>query len=161
LIRDSLLKKGRLVVSYSLFAVLSILTNLLIQRVVNSLYNGPLELYAGMAAGTLAGLVVKYLLDKRYIFHYRTKSAAHNIGTFILYSLMGVATTAVFWGTEIVSDYLFQGPAGRYLGGAIGLAVGYTIKYHLDKRFVFQAKPSEEKEPQDSSQQAEPRRRKF
>jgi len=25
----------------------------------------------------------------------------------------------------------------RYLGGAIGLTLGYVIKYRLDKRFVF------------------------
>jgi hypothetical protein len=25
----------------------------------------------------------------------------------------------------------------RYLGGVIGLAIGYLTKYHLDKRFVF------------------------
>ena len=25
----------------------------------------------------------------------------------------------------------------RYLGGMIGLAIGYLTKYHLDKRYVF------------------------
>ncbi|HMU91334.1 MAG TPA: GtrA family protein, partial [Pseudomonadales bacterium] len=25
----------------------------------------------------------------------------------------------------------------RYLGGIIGLAIGYLAKYHLDKRYVF------------------------
>ena len=25
----------------------------------------------------------------------------------------------------------------RYLGGVIGLAIGYLTKYHLDKRYVF------------------------
>ena len=24
-----------------------------------------------------------------------------------------------------------------YLGGAVGLAIGYVLKYQLDKRFVF------------------------
>ena len=26
-----------------------------------------------------------------------------------------------------------------YLGGALGLAIGYVVKYQLDKRFVFTA----------------------
>lgn len=32
----------------------------------------------------------------------------------------------------------------RYLGGVLGLAIGYVIKYELDKRFVFrqQAQPT-------------------
>jgi hypothetical protein len=25
----------------------------------------------------------------------------------------------------------------RYVGGCIGLAIGYVIKYRLDKRYVF------------------------
>jgi hypothetical protein len=29
----------------------------------------------------------------------------------------------------------------RYLGGVIGLTIGYLAKYHLDKRFVFKAEP--------------------
>ncbi len=28
----------------------------------------------------------------------------------------------------------------RYLGGVIGLAIGYLTKYHLDKRYVFRTK---------------------
>ena len=30
-------------------------------------------------------------------------------------------------------------PELRYLGGLLGLGIGYWAKYHLDKRFVFRA----------------------
>ncbi|MCL1962124.1 MAG: GtrA family protein [Desulfovibrionaceae bacterium] len=48
-----------------------------------------------------------------------------------------MATTVIFWGFE----FGFHAPFGtrwmRYLGGVIGLAIGYVAKYGLDKRFVF------------------------
>ena len=56
---------------------------------------------------------------------------------FVLYSLMGVFTTIIFWGTEIAFDALSQNPNSKYLGAIIGLSIGYIIKYFLDKKFVF------------------------
>jgi hypothetical protein len=48
---------------------------------------------------------------------------------------MGLATTAVFWGFEFCFHFFFASKEMRYLGGVIGLTIGYVIKYHLDKRF--------------------------
>lgn len=90
-----------------------------------------------MAVGTLAGLLVKYVLDKLYIFHYTAGSLFEDGRTFILYSCMGLFTTLVFWGTELAFDMLFEARSSRYLGAAVGLGLGYWLKYHLDKRFVF------------------------
>jgi putative flippase GtrA len=53
-----------------------------------------------LAAGTLVGLVVKYVLDKRWIFYDETRGARAQGRQFFMYSLMGVATTAIFWVTE-------------------------------------------------------------
>jgi len=50
---------------------------------------------------------------------------------------MGLATTLIFWGFEFSFHYFFETKEMRYLGGVIGLAIGYLTKYHLDKRFVF------------------------
>jgi hypothetical protein len=50
---------------------------------------------------------------------------------------MGIATTAIFWGFEFGFNHAFQSKEMRYLGGLIGLAIGYWTKYHLDKRYVF------------------------
>ena len=33
--------------------------------------------------------------------------------------------------------HIFETKEMRYLGGVIGLAIGYLTKYHLDKRYVF------------------------
>jgi hypothetical protein len=50
---------------------------------------------------------------------------------------MGLATTVIFWGFEFGFHHIFETKEMRYLGGVIGLAIGYVTKYHLDKRYVF------------------------
>lgn len=92
---------------------------------------------ASVFVGTGAGLVVKYILDKRYIFAFKPKNMAEDTRTFVLYVIMGGITTLIFWGFELVFHYVFETKSMRYLGGAIGLSIGYIIKYQLDKRFVF------------------------
>lgn len=126
-----------LVLRYSLFALIATLVNLLTQEISMQLYSDRYALYLSIAAGTLTGLYTKFLLDKRYIFAFETQGLGEHSKHFFLYSLMGVFTTAIFWGTELGFDYIFNDRGMRYLGGAIGLALGYWIKYQLDKRFVF------------------------
>ena len=90
-----------------------------------------------MFIGTLSGLVVKYVLDKKLIFYHVVENKKDDAKKFALYSLMGVFTTIIFWGTEIAFDALSQNPNSKYLGAIIGLSIGYIIKYFLDKKFVF------------------------
>ena len=51
--------------------------------------------------------------------------------------MMGLFTTAIFWATELLCALI--DPAGNliYLGGAIGLTIGYVTKYYLDRKYVF------------------------
>lgn len=122
---------------YSLFAVLATLLNLSAQEVVVRTYDDALAIYPAMALGTLVGLVSKYLLDKKYIFQFITASHREDLGKFTLYGLTGIATTAIFWGFELSFDALIGGKIARYIGAAIGLSIGYGVKYRLDKRYVF------------------------
>lgn len=122
---------------YFAFAVLAIAVNIGTQAVVVAVYGGPFHLIASVLAGTATGLVAKYVLDKAFIFRFVARDKAHEARTFALYTVMGLATTAVFWGTEAAFHLAWQTDAMRYLGGIIGLAVGYCTKYYLDKRFVF------------------------
>lgn len=124
-------------VAYTLFAIAATAVNIGIQDIAVRSYAGPGYLLISVGAGTIAGLLVKYVLDKRYIFRFQAQSALHDGRTFILYSLMGVVTTTIFWGFEFGFDRLFGTREFRYLGGILGLAVGYLSKYHLDKQFVF------------------------
>ncbi len=124
-------------IRYILFAIVSTIINLGVQWFSFILYKGLLALYAAMFFGTLAGLITKYILDKKYIFYHTPKSKRDDGKKFALYSLMGVLTTFVFWAFEITFDYLYESENAKYLGAVVGLGIGYIIKYYLDKRFVF------------------------
>lgn len=124
-------------IRYIYFAVISTLVNLLFQYISFYFYNGFLSLYVAMFFGTLSGLVLKYILDKKYIFYHKPKNKKDDGKKFLLYSLMGIFTTFIFWGFEIGFNILFESEIAKYIGAIIGLSIGYVVKYFLDKKFVF------------------------
>jgi len=126
-----------IILRYSLFAIISTIVNMGFQYISFLAYDGFLSLYLAMFIGTLAGLVLKYTLDKKYIFFHTPKSKKDDGKKFMLYSLMGIFTTFIFWGFEIGFDYIYDNENAKYIGGVIGLAIGYIVKYFLDKKFVF------------------------
>ena len=127
----------RLAAVYTLLAIVAMVCNLLAQTVTVRLWAGPWPVEASVLVGTGVGLVVKYVLDKIYIFRFAAQNVAHDFRTFVLYTATGVITTLIFWGLEFGFYYAFADKNLRYVGGAIGLAIGYWTKYRLDKRFVF------------------------
>ncbi|WP_421780375.1 GtrA family protein [Kiloniella litopenaei] len=129
-----------LLVSYSLFAIVATIANIASQDLFLRAYSGPFALVLSVGVGTAVGLVTKYLLDKRYIFRYRTSGMGHESKVFMLYTMMGFLTTAVFWAFEFGFHFIFDDKMMRYLGGIIGLGIGYWIKYQLDKKYVFISK---------------------
>ena len=90
-----------------------------------------------MFIGTVAGLVAKYILDKKWIFYHAPKDKKDDAKKFMLYSFMGIFTTIIFWGTEMAFYYWVPSQNAKYMGAVIGLSIGYIIKYFLDRRFVF------------------------
>jgi len=129
----------RVAALYALFAGLATVTNIASQWASLSLYRGPLSLPLAMAFGTCTGLALKYGLDKRWIFRDPGRGIVLHARKFTWYTIMGVVTTAIFWGTELAFDTASHDDRVRFIGAAIGLAVGYTVKYRLDRRFVFRA----------------------
>ena len=112
-------------------------TNLAAQAFVMYFNNNSRTMLLSMLVGTGIGLVTKYILDKRYIFIFKAENLAHDGRLFFLYSVMGILTTAVFWIIEYGFEWIFSTELMRYIGGAIGLMLGYLIKYRLDKQYVF------------------------
>ena len=55
-------------IKYATFAVFSIDVNLLFQYLSFIVYDDSMFLYIAMLNGTLAGLICKYIWDKKYIF---------------------------------------------------------------------------------------------
>lgn len=127
----------KIAVLYSLFAGLSTVVNIVSQMLSMLIYSGIYGVEISIFVGTLAGLPLRYFLEKRYIFSFQSKNIKHDGQLFILYSFMGVFTTGILWETEYAFHLIFAGDFMRYVGGVLGLTFGYYIKYQLDKRFVF------------------------
>ncbi|MBI5412861.1 GtrA family protein [Candidatus Peregrinibacteria bacterium] len=125
----------KLILKYIAFALIATFANISMQYAVLHGYTGPHGLLLAMFCGTLVGLVIKYILDKKFIFYFKNKKA--DFFHFTIYSFTGVFTTLIFWGTELLFNRLLRFESAKYIGAFIGLSIGYIIKYQLDKRFVF------------------------
>lgn len=125
----------RIALLYALCCAVAIVVNIGTQDFALRFW--PSGIWFSIMAGTGAGLIVKYILDKRLIFRFTARNVGHDSRTFVLYTLMGVVTTAIFWGFEYGFWQVFGTAQMRYLGGVAGLVLGYIAKYHLDKQFVF------------------------
>jgi putative flippase GtrA len=130
---------------YALFALIATAANFATQMLVVRLYDGPWAISLAVLAGTVVGLPVKYVLDKKWIFAYTTTRASQHVNLFALYTATAVVTTLVFWGFEALFEVLYRTEAMRLVGGAIGLAIGYASKYLLDRHFVFRVSGSDER----------------
>ena len=126
-----------LVTRYAAFAAVATLANLATQRAILLSGSTALHLAAAMAGGTAIGLLIKYALDRRFIFGDRGTGWRHHGQRFGRYTATGLATTALFWATEAGFWLIWQTDAMRELGAVAGLTLGYMLKYRLDRRFVF------------------------
>ena len=127
----------KITVLYTLFAVLSTAINIGSQILSIWIYEGPFSVEISILVGTAMGLPLRYFLEKRYIFNFTSKNLVHDGKLFVFYSAMGVITTLIFWGTEYAFHLIYDTDFMRYLGGVIGLSVGFYVKYQLDKKYVF------------------------
>ncbi|VAW44725.1 FIG00808610: hypothetical protein [hydrothermal vent metagenome] len=130
-------QKVNIALMYTIFALFATVANIGSQEISIQIYQGSFAIMLSIFVGTGVGLVLKYWLDKRYIFQYQTQSIQHGSKTFTLYTIMGIITTFIFWGFELAFNAIYGTKEMRYLGGVIGLAIGYYVKYQLDKRYVF------------------------
>ena len=132
-----------IILKYSMFSVISIIVNFTAQEFTSlilkhiSFWPIYLTIHAMVLSGTFFGLLTKYFLDKKYIFYHMTKNKTDDVKKFLLYTAMGLITTAIFWGFEFSFYYMYDYEYAKYIGGGIGLIIGYTSKYFLDKKYVF------------------------
>jgi putative flippase GtrA len=122
---------------YSVIALIATAANIGCQAISMAVYAGPYAIPLSVLVGTAAGLPIKYILEKNYVFGFRADSVKHEGKLFVVYTFFGAFTTMVFWGTEYAFHAAFGTDAMRYLGAAIGLSIGYVLRYQLDRRFVF------------------------
>lgn len=136
------MSKLTLALHYAAFAIVATTANLGTQSAILAFDDQTIVYYLALAAGTGIGLVVKYILDKRWIFADRSRGVAAHAQRFSLYSLMGVITTMIFWATESAFWFTWHTHDARVAGALLGLGIGYFVKYQLDRRFVFTSNPA-------------------
>ncbi|MGB1131039.1 MAG: GtrA family protein, partial [Haloferula sp.] len=124
---------------YCLFALIAISANLGCQWVIGLIDTSRFSFWTALIAGTGAGLVVKYVLDKQFIFEaHHLKRATDISRSFIRYTATGLLTTGVFWGLQLAFHHGFpHWSAAKYVGGGTGLIIGYIWKFRLDRQYTF------------------------
>ena len=121
---------------YILFAILATTVNIFFQYLSFLLIEHKYELYIAMLNGTILGMILKYYLDKNFIFYY-VKKEFNNKNIFLLYIFTSIFTTIVFWAIELWFSYYVNINYSEYIGALVGLTLGYSLKYLLDKQLVF------------------------
>ena len=121
---------------YILFAILATTVNIFFQYLSFLLIEHKYELYIAMLNGTILGMILKYYLDKNFIFYY-VKKEFNNKNIFLLYIFTSIFTTILFWAIELWFSYYVNINYSEYLGALVGLTLGYSLKYLLDKQLVF------------------------
>lgn len=123
-------------VRYVLFAIIATLVNLLTQEVVIQIAPvAPLAL--SILMGTAAGFLLKYVLDKKWVFEDDYGDHRQEVQKVTLYGAFSVLTTLIFWGFEVTFWMIWQTDLAKYTGAVLGLAIGYAAKFVLDRTFVF------------------------
>ena len=125
------------IILYIYFAIIATIINIFSQYLVFELYENQYTIYFAIIIGTTLGLISKYIMDKVYIFKYDSANIYDYSKNFIAYVITGIFTTLIFWSFEFSFYILFDDEIAKYIGAIIGLSIGYTVKYILDKNFVF------------------------
>jgi putative flippase GtrA len=123
-------------IRYVVFAGIATLANLATQEaVVRVAPLSPLAL--SILMGTATGFVLKYLLDKKWVFDDGYSGHRRELQKITLYGVFSVFTTLVFWSFEVAFWVIWRTDFAKYTGAVIGLAIGYAAKFVLDRAFVF------------------------
>lgn len=134
--RRTPLKAQTIFTRYVLFGLISGLCNIASQQItIVALPDAAVMI--SILNGTGAGFVVKYLLDKRWIFLDTYENHAAEIRKVLIYGLSAIATTLIFWGVELSFWRIWNTAEAKYTGAVLGLSMGYWIKYRLDRHYVF------------------------
>lgn len=136
---------------YIAFAFISIVINISVQiiaEVMMSIFDidffqqiiyGNITYGLGLKVlcATIVAFLFKFLIDKRFIFQNKKDGITKNISQLLVYGFFAIFTTLIFWGTVFIFKLFLEKIIWEIVGSLIGLSVGYTLKFFLDKKFVF------------------------
>lgn len=126
---------------YVAFAVFATVVNIATQECVIQFAPRP-SITISIFAGTVTGFLVKYILDKHFVFQDAYSSAFNESKKISTYAALSVMTTLIFWGFELAAWWIWKTSFAKYAGAVTGLTIGYILKYLLDQRWVFREQTS-------------------
>lgn len=127
---------GHPFVRYVISAVASVAANLAAQQ-ATVVMTSAAPLMVSILVGTIAGFIVKYLIDKVWTFREAYTSPIAEAHRITLSGLFSVLTTLIFWAFELGFYAIWPTDFSKYSGAVLGLSIGYIIKFQLDRRYVF------------------------
>lgn len=134
---NSINKSSEIVIKYIFFSIISSFINIASQFIFLLFYTSYLNIELSILFGTIMGMPPRYVLEKKYIFYFRANNLKHDGRIFVIYIFFSGITTLLFWAIEYLFHIVFMDDILRYIGGLIGLMIGFYIKYRLDKKYVF------------------------
>lgn len=120
---------------YVAFAIAATAANLLTQAAVIAASADALAV--SILAGTAVGFGIKYVLDKLFVFRDAYSNPVQEARKVFLYGAFSVATTLIFWAFEAGFWFAWKTEPAKYSGAVLGLAIGYVLKFWLDRKYVF------------------------
>ncbi len=98
----------------------------------------------GSVLGVGVSYIVKFILDKFIVFQKKSTNLKQTSKEFIKYFLFAIFTTAINIGGQYLLYKVFL---WDYLVAAIiPLAIGYVVKFLLDRKYVFPEKDAQKKQ---------------
>lgn len=127
------------ILKFTFIAIIAILFNIGFQYLFLTIFNkDSIEiLYIAMILATGFTLLLKFWLDKKYLFEFKFNKLSNLSKKFSLYSINGIFTTILFWIIETIFYLLFENKIMVLFGAFLGLSIAYVVKYYLDKKIVF------------------------
>jgi putative flippase GtrA len=93
---------------YAMCALIAIFFNILVRELSLRLYDRLYSIIISVLSGTVIGLIVKYLLDKKYIFKHYVNGLINNGKMLAFYISTGIITTLIFWTFEFSFEYILK-----------------------------------------------------
>jgi len=120
---------------YFCVASSSIVLNILIQFLSVQIYRGIFFIELSIIIATLLTMPTRYFIEKNYVFYGLQKSS--DSLSFSMYTFSAIVSTIIFWSIEYSFHLIYYSDLLRYLGGILGLSIGFIIKFFIDKLYIF------------------------
>jgi len=127
------------ILKFTFIAIIAIFFNIGFQYLFLTIFNNDsIEIvYIAMILATSFTLLLKFWLDKKYLFEFKFNKLSNLSKKFSLYSINGIFTTILFWIIETIFYLIFENKIMVLFGSFLGLSISYVVKYYLDKKIVF------------------------